>query len=106
MLPSPIKKFVALFSSLPSIGPRQATRLAFFVSNLGKAAITEFIDTLVALRDLKSCANCFLTHLNSSHLCDICLDPKRRADLVAIVEKETDLISLERAKKFDGKYLV
>ncbi|HAM95775.1 TPA: recombination protein RecR, partial [Candidatus Azambacteria bacterium] len=29
MYPNPIQEFIARFASLPSIGPRQASRLAF-----------------------------------------------------------------------------
>jgi len=93
-------------SKLPSIGPRQATRLAFYVAGLGKNKIREISDAVSGLGNLTTCARCFRTHLGRGNLCSICSDASRSKDLIAIVEKETDLMSLEKTKKFSGWYLV
>ena len=106
MLPEPIKKFVDVFSRLPSIGPRQATRLAFLIASLGKTKIKEISAAVNSLDALSTCARCFRTHTSNSKLCSICSDPTRRSSLIAIIEKETDLISLEKTRKFNGWYLV
>lgn len=114
MLPSPIRNFVAVFSRLPSIGPRQATRLAFLIAGLGKNKIREIADAVSGLADLTACARCFRTHLGvhstssgqAGKFCDICANPMREKSLIAIIEKETDLISLEKTKKFNGWYLL
>lgn len=106
MLPDPIKKFVDEFSKLPSIGPRQATRLAFYISNLGKTKVKEIAETVAGIANLATCSRCFRTHVGSSNFCSICSDPTRSNSLIAIIEKETDLLSLEKTKKFNGWYLV
>jgi len=106
MLPEPIKKFIEIFSTLPSIGTRQATRLAFKLITSGRAKIDETAKAVDDLRYLKTCSRCFFVHQNKDNLCDICADETRRQNIIAIVEKETDLISLERTKKFKGRYLV
>ena len=114
MLPDPIKKFAEEFSKLPSIGPRQATRLAFYISSLGKNKIKEISDAISGLNNLETCPRCFRAftpHLSAGHsdkakLCAICSDPTRSKSVIAIVEKETDLISLEKTKKFNGWYLI
>ena len=104
MLPEPIKKFIAAFAALPSIGPRQATRLAFHIKDLGKAGVKEIADAVAALSDVQACPTCFNTI--EEEKCRICHNPQRRQDIIAIVEKETDLMSLEKTKKFNGRYLV
>ncbi len=106
MLPEPIKNFVNKFSKLPSIGPRQATRLAFYITGLGKNNIKEIADAVSGLNSLATCARCFRTHFGNGGLCSFCSDPTREKNLIAIVEKETDLISLEKTRKFNGWYLV
>ncbi len=106
MLPSPIRNFVSVFSKLPSIGPRQATRLAFLIAGLGKSKIREIADAVAGLADLTTCARCFRTHLGAGKFCDICANPMREKGLIAIIEKETDLLSLEKTKKFNGWYLL
>ena len=106
MLPDPIKKFVEVFSKLPSIGPRQATRLAFYVTNLGKNKVKEIVDAVSELNNLYTCSQCFRTHTGKGKLCSICSNPTRNKSLIAAVEKETDLLSIEKTKKFNGLYLV
>lgn len=113
MLPPQIKKFIEVFSALPSIGPRQATRLAFHIKNMGDATIKELSQTINDLNGIETCSQCFFTYdkrqikpETANNLCAICRNPQRRKDMIAIVEKETDLISLEKTKKFSGRYLV
>lgn len=106
MLSEPIKKFIEIFSVLPGIGIRQATRLAFKLINSGRNKIEETAEAVSDLKYLKICAQCFFVHQNKDSLCDICRDSNRRQNIIAIIEKETDLISLERTKKFKGRYLV
>ncbi len=105
MLPEPIRKFIDAFSRLPSIGPRLATRLAFFLSGLDKNNLKELEDAFVGLKKIGRCPNCFFIK-SGGHLCGICADPRRDKNVIAIVEKETDLISLEKARVFRGNYLV
>lgn len=109
MTPGPIKKFIEIFAALPGIGPRQATRLAFYLKNLGNAAVKEIADAVSGLNRLQTCADCFSTFTETSEtasLCPICANPQRKKNLIAVVEKETDLLSLEKTKKFDGRYLI
>lgn len=106
MLPDPIKAFIQIFSTLPGIGIRQATRLAFKLTDSGKNKIEETAKAVSDLRFLKICSRCFFVYSSASTLCNICRDPHRQKDIIAIVEKETDLISLERTKKFKGRYLI
>lgn len=106
MLSQPVKKFIDVFSELPGIGPRQATRLAFKLIGGGKNKIEELAKTIYELINLKICANCFFIHSNAENLCDICKNSNRKKEIIMIVEKETDLISLEKPKKFNGRYLV
>ena len=106
MLPDPIKNFVDVFSKLPSLGPRQATRLAFYIASLGKNKVKEISAAIAGLTDLTTCSRCFRTHTGSGKLCSVCSDPTRNQKLIAVVEKETDLLSLEKTKKFNGWYLV
>jgi len=117
MFPQQIKNFIESFSGLPGIGPRQATRLAFKLISGGKNKIEELAGAIYELKNLKICSNCFFIHSSvdfpaaeqaryGASLCEICKNPNRRRDIIMIVEKETDLISLERPKKFNGRYLI
>ncbi len=106
MIPDEIKRFIELFSRLPSIGPRQATRLAFRLVNKGPTVIQMLAHALFQLSKLKLCSECFFVHSNAGPLCSICSDPKRQTGSYMVIEKETDLMSIEKMKKFDGTYLI
>jgi recombination protein RecR len=105
-LPDPIQNIVQKLSELPSIGPRQAIRLAFYLVASGKEEIKSLADATAALRDIKICERCFFIHQNKGALCDICANSHRAQNVVMVVEKETDLISLENTGKFTGRYFV
>jgi len=105
-IPGAIKKFVDIFSELPGIGPRQAVRLAFYFIHEGTAFDAEASKTIASLKNIKICRQCFYIHENPSGFCNICSDIKRNHKIIAIVEKETDLLSIESTGKFNGRYLI
>lgn len=103
--PNPIKKFVEIFSKLPSIGQRQATRLAFYLARKNDLSknINSAIETIA--NDLKICEQCFLPfEKNGNNLCPICSDQKRNQTIICLVEKEIDAFSIEKTKTFIGTY--
>ncbi|MCL4406419.1 MAG: toprim domain-containing protein [Patescibacteria group bacterium] len=105
-IPELIRQFVDVVSELPGIGPRQAIRLAFYFVNRGKGFNEQVAKAVASLQDITLCKNCFNITANPNGLCDICDDPKRDREVIAIVEKETDLMSMENTKKFNGVYLI
>jgi len=105
-LPEPIQNVADELSNLPSIGPRQAIRLAFYLVGEKTEDVHKLAVNINNLRKLKICKHCFFPHQNAGDLCDICNNPNRNQNVIMIVEKETDLISLENTKKFTGRYFV
>ena len=105
-LPNAIKNLADHLSELPSIGPRQATRLAFYLISRGANEIRGLADAVSDINNIKICSQCFFVHQNSGDRCDICGNPSRRRDVIMIVEKETDLISVENTGKFLGRYFI
>ncbi len=114
-IPDSIKPFVYEFSKLPGIGPRQAIRLAYYLANNKKTA-TDISVALQIIQGLKICPACFSTYNNQENpyspivpgqqeLCGICGDQARDQGILAIIEKETDLISIESLQKYRGVYL-
>lgn len=104
--PKSIRQFVDTFSKFPGIGPRQAIRLAFYIIGQGVGFQKEVVRTLEDFKNVGICKQCFYIHENKSGLCDFCEDTKRDQDVIAIVEKETDVMSIENTDKFNGRYLV
>lgn len=104
MLPSTIQKFVELVAKFPSIGKRQAFRLAFYLTR-NKEIRQKLLIILAELeKNVQICEQCFLPFEGGGQLCDICNDKNRRKDLICIVEKETDVFSIENTHQFKGVY--
>lgn len=104
MIPEQIQRFIDAFSRLPAIGPRMATRLAFYLAALDEKEFERFVRALAGLKDVRRCTQCFFW--GEGDRCSICMDPARNPRMIAIVERETDLLSLERTRAFNGVYLV
>jgi recombination protein RecR len=103
-----IKKLITLFSNFPTVGPRTAARFVYYLLKLKGEEIKEIIFSISELKDkIKTCKSCFsFFEKNDQELCDICQDNKRDKSLLCLVEKETDLASLEKTKKYNGLYFI
>lgn len=102
-----IDKIVEYFVRFPGIGPRQARRIGFYLASLDEREVRKLADALIDLKKLRRCKACFsITNLDNNDLCSVCSDTTRNSALVAIVEKETDLDTIENTRKFKGRYLV
>ncbi len=107
MYPPPIEKLIRLFSRFPTIGPRTATRFVFHCLDSKKEEIDELIDGLKELKkSVKNCKLCFRSILSEDSLCAVCKDKKRNHDTICVVEKETDLLSIESTGEYEGIYFV
>jgi recombination protein RecR len=105
-IPPHIRQFVEVLAGLPGIGPRQATRIAFYVLHKGVAMQRALLEATQTLGRVQFCPRCFFVHTNVDELCEVCGDAQRDQTTIAVVEKETDLISLENAGVFKGRYMV
>lgn len=104
MYPQSIKNLVEVISHLPSIGKRQALRLVFYLIR-NDGIRHELILRLNELdKNIKLCEQCFLPFEGSGNLCHICNDPKRSQNIICVVEKETDVFSIEQTHSFSGTY--
>ena len=110
MYPEPIQKLIDLFSRFPGIGPRQAARFAFFILKEKDPLIGDLHDALAAAEErIGICDTCFrmMERENGAiRSCDICVNPRREAHLIAVVEKETDMRNLEQSGAYHGLYHV
>lgn len=106
MTPESIKKLSSLLAELPSLGPRQAARIAFHIAGMPTSEVVELAKTIAETARLKRCLLCFRIDALEKGLCPICANPRRDQSIVAVVEKETDAITIEKTKAFKGRYFV
>ncbi len=100
-----IQKLINIFSKFPTVGPRTAARFVFYLIKLSPAELDELSAGLEDLRkNIRLCSSCF--NPAEQGICPICQDKARDSSLLCIVEKETDLDSIEKTKKYKGLYFI
>jgi recombination protein RecR len=101
----PVRRLIEALQRLPGIGPKTASRLAFY---LLRAPATEVQELATAIAELRSrivyCRRC--QNLADSDPCAICSDPARDPHLVCVVEEPLDVVAIERTGVFHGLYHV
>lgn len=103
--PKSLKNLIAEFAKLPGIGPRTATRYAFFLLRRSDAEVEQLARALLDLkRETRICKNCF--NVSEADLCEYCSNPKRDRSLICIVEEAINIPVIENTKKFQGLYHV
>lgn len=107
MLPKPVRVLISELMKLPTIGPRTAARLSYWLLRQPKELRVGLAAAIVKLdEDVYRCPQCFLPSDETGKGCAVCDDPRRDTALIAVVEKETDAIALEKTKQFKGVYHV
>jgi len=102
-----IQKLIDIFSKFPTVGPRTAARFVFYLLGKKKEETDELVAAIQNLKkNVKICSFCFKPFESEDHLCPICANPIRDKSLICIVEKETDLLSIEKTKKYKGLYFI
>lgn len=100
-----IGRLIDELAKLPGIGRKSAERLAYHLLRVPKAEALGLAD---AIRDVREnvhyCRSCF--NLAEGELCTICGDPKRDAAQICVVEQPRDLMALEQAGVYRGRYHV
>lgn len=103
VLPPNITRLIDEFSKLPSIGPKSAERLTFFLLKHGD--IQAFSEAVAHLKDnIRRCDQCRNFTVNQT--CPICSSSNRTTDQLAIVSQPLDIIAIEKTGQYNGIYHV
>lgn len=104
-LPPSVTRLIDALVQLPGIGPKSASRLAYYLLRSPAELSLQLAD---ALRDLKVhtrlCSVCF--NITESDPCPVCSDSSRDHGLICVVEEPLDVMAIERAKVYRGVYHV
>ncbi|NMB62121.1 MAG: recombination protein RecR [Chloroflexi bacterium] len=107
LLPEPLQRLVMALERLPGVGPKTAARLAFFLLKAPEQVSNELAEALKELRNATGiCQTCFNITLVNRTQCDICANTQRDAHIICVVEDPMDVLAIERAGAFQGKYHV
>ena len=103
--PAPLENLVEQFARLLGIGGKSAQRLAFHVLELPMEDAQAFADAIVAAKkSVTLCPVC--QNLTAGGLCPICASPRRDGSVICVVADSRDVVAIERAREFNGRYHV
>jgi len=104
-----IQKIIALFSKFPTVGPRTAARFVFYLMKLSPEETEEILKSISELKkNVKTCSFCYnpFESKEENDLCSICSNPIRNKGLLCVIANETDLETIEKIKKYNGRYFI
>lgn len=101
--PEAIQKLIDHFSHLPTIGPKTAERLVFYLLTQDQETIEDFARVMTRLRgSVAICTTCF--NISETNPCNICGDRQREKSVICVVAKPQDLAAIERTSEYNGRY--
>lgn len=102
-----VDELARAFERFPGIGPRQAKRFVYHLlsTNSGdRSRLAELIDSIGA--SVKQCAECRRFWSGAGDVCMYCADTSRNDRQLMLVERDQDLLAMERSGSYRGRYFV
>lgn len=102
-----VDELARAFERFPGIGPRQARRFVYFLLSTNQAErgrLAELVNSIAS--SVKQCAECRRFWSGSGDLCQYCADTSRNDTQLMLVERDQDLIAMERSGSYRGRYFV
>lgn len=100
-----VSKLIFELSKLPGIGEKTATRLAYFIIKQDFSFAQALASSILQAKQKTGfCKECF--NFSDRDPCRICSNSQRDHSLICIVERPTDVFSIEHSGAFRGVYHV
>lgn len=100
----PLDDLIAHLSRLPGIGERTATRLGFYLLRANPGFRAGFVNAITDLAKIHLCSQC--STVTDKDPCALCTSPIRKHDTICVVEKPSDIYTIERIHSYHGVYHV
>ena len=102
---APVQDLIDELGRLPGVGPKSAQRIAFHLLKLPKEDALRLARAITEVKDrVAFCQRCF--NVCEGDECAICLDDRRDATVVCVVEEPRDIVAVEKTGEFSGRYHV
>ena len=102
---APLAKLIEHLRSLPGIGGKTATRLAYHVLDMDVQSARALAGAIIEAKEkISFCTTCF--NLTDSNPCAICQSTERQRNVICVVEQPQDVAAIERMNDYDGLYHV
>ena len=100
-----VSRLIQELSKLPSIGPKSAQRLTYYLLRAPEGQAKELAEAILSVRQkTKLCSVCF--NVTDADPCSICRSDQRDRSKICIVEQPQDILALEHTRIYNGLYHV
>jgi len=104
-LPRPVARLVEELVRLPGIGPKSASRLAYYLLRAPEEEARALAEAILEMKQrIRLCSRCF--NITEADPCPICADEGRDRSRICVVEQPLDVVALERTGHYRGLYHV
>jgi recombination protein RecR len=100
-----LERLIEALRCLPGVGPKSAQRMALHLLERdrdGGRHLSTVLDA--AMERIGRCRDC--RNLTEDEVCAICANPQRDASQLCIVESPSDVMAIEQATGYQGRYFV
>ena len=100
-----LDQFIEALRCLPGVGPKSAQRMALHLLERDRDGGRHLSTVLeAAMEQIGRCNQC--RNLTEQETCHICANSQRDDSLMCIVESPSDVMAIEQATGYQGKYFV
>ena len=100
-----LEQFIEALRCLPGVGPKSAQRMALHLLERDREGGRHLSGVLeAAMEQIGRCNTC--RNLTELETCDICSNEQRDTSLLCVVESPSDVMAIEQATGFRGRYFV
>jgi recombination protein RecR len=100
-----LEDLIEEFRKLPTIGPKTAQRIAFYLLSMSKKEAAKLAQAILDLKEkVGHCRVCY--NPADAEICEICADARRDDSLICIVEQPFDVVAIEKTGEYRGFYHV
>lgn len=100
-----LENLIESLRCLPGVGPKSAQRMALYLLERNRGGASSLADALrQAVDRIGHCKRC--RNLTELELCEICSDQRRDQQTLCVVETPGDVLAVEQAGGYRGRYFV
>ncbi|MFW6094676.1 MAG: recombination mediator RecR [Pseudomonadota bacterium] len=100
-----IERLVEAFQVLPGVGPKGAQRMVLYLLQRNRTGGRHLAEVLLeAVEQVGMCETC--RNLSEQPRCRICEDERRDDAVLCVVESPADILAIEQAGGYRGRYFV
>ena len=100
-----LNQLIEALRCLPGVGPKSAQRMALHLLERNREGGVQLASVLEdAMQNVGRCQQC--RDLTELEVCTICSNPRRDQSLLCVVESPVDVLAIEQATAYKGRYFV